>query len=75
VSAKITDYGDDDDPRIVCGKGTYGFGTIGQATPRAQVEQEAWRMVQRAGLTTRANRDDVRFEADGPKLFVSYGLK
>jgi hypothetical protein len=51
--------------------GEFGFGTIGQASP-ATTLKEAWRMVQRAGLTRHADKASGRLVNDGPRCAVEY---
>ena len=79
MSAKIIETSNEDgwlvEEIVAAPAGEYGFGTIGQAQPRPVIESEAWRMVQRAGLATRANRDSARFINNGPSLVVVYGMR
>lgn len=58
MTAKITE----NDRVVAAPAGRYGFGTLGLANPERTLD-EAWRMVQRAGLTRYARRETAHIKS------------
>ena len=58
MAARIVERGDRD-VVVAAPAGEYGFGTLGLAN-QARTLDQAWRMVQRAGLATRTDRASGR---------------